>query len=105
MLGGQEGVNEIADTLTSESTKQLKSGNPVMMADNTKKETMPAIIEVDGEQLADNWSGGMINVKDDMQKKKFGDFLKDVKEDVDSKQDDGELNPAAVNPDNNDDDN
>ena len=37
VLGGQESVNEIADTLTTESTKQLKSGNPVMMADGTKK--------------------------------------------------------------------
>jgi hypothetical protein len=78
VLGGQEGVNEIADTLTSESTKQLKGGNPVMMADNTKKETKLAIIEVDGEQLADNRSGGMMIVKDDKQKKTFGDFVKDV---------------------------
>ena len=37
VLGGQEGVNEIADTLTNESTKQLRSGNSVMMADGTKK--------------------------------------------------------------------
>ena len=49
VLGGQEGANDLADTLTNESTKQLKSGNPVMMADITKKETKPAVIEVDGE--------------------------------------------------------
>ena len=37
VLGGQEGVNEIVDTLTNESTKQLRSGIPVMMADGTRK--------------------------------------------------------------------
>ena len=37
VLGGQEGVNELVDTLTNESTKQLRSGIPVMMADGTKK--------------------------------------------------------------------
>ena len=103
MLGGQEGVNEIAETLTSESTKQLKSGNPVMMADNTKKETKLANIEVDGEQPADNRSGGMIVIKDDMQKKTFSDFVKDVHEGGDNKQDKVEVDPAAINPDNNDD--
>ena len=40
MLGGQEGANQITETLTNESTKQLRGGNPVMMADGTKnKET------------------------------------------------------------------
>ena len=37
VLGGQEGANQITDTLTNESTKQLRSGNLVMMADGTKK--------------------------------------------------------------------
>ena len=37
VLGGQGGVNELADTLTNESTKQLRSGIPVMMSDGTKK--------------------------------------------------------------------
>ena len=43
-------------------------------------------------------------VKDDKQKKTFGDFMNDVKEGGDNKQDDGEVNPAAVNPENNNDD-
>ena len=37
VLGGQEGANQITDTLTNESTKQLRDGNLVMMADGTKK--------------------------------------------------------------------
>ena len=45
-----------------------------------------------------------MNVKDDKQKKTFGDFMNDVKEGGDNKQDDGEVKPAADNPDKNDDD-
>ena len=105
MLGGQEGANQITETLIKESTKQLKVGAPAEVTDNTKKETKLATIEADSEQPHDNRSGGIMIVKDDMQKKTFGDFVKDAKEGGDNKQDDGEVNPAAVKPDNNDDDN
>ena len=45
-------------------------------------------------------------VKDDMQKKTFGDFLaKDVKEGGDKKQDDDKINPDAAKLENNDGDN
>ena len=47
----------------------------------------------------------MMIVKDDKQKMTFGDFMKDVLEGGDNKHDEGEVNPAAVNPDKDDDDN
>jgi hypothetical protein len=75
VLGGQEGANQISETLTNESTKQLKVGKPEMMADNTKKETKLAIIVEEGEQLADNRSGGMMMNKGDKQDQTFGDFI------------------------------
>ena len=43
----------------------------------------------------------MMTVKDDKQKMTFGDFVNDVKEGGDNKQDDGVVNPPAGNPDNN----
>ena len=43
-------------------------------------------------------------VKDDKQKKTFGDFMNNVKEGGDNKQDDGAVNPLAGNLDNKDDD-
>ena len=46
----------------------------------------------------------MMSVKDDKQKKTFGDFVNDVREGGDNKQDDGIVNPPAGNLDNNDDD-
>ena len=46
----------------------------------------------------------MMIVKDDKQKKTFGDFMNDVKEGGDNKQDDGVVNPPAGNLGNNDDD-
>ena len=60
MLGGQEGANQITETLTNESTKQLKVGIPAEVADNTKKETKLATVDEDGEQLHENVSGGMM---------------------------------------------
>ena len=75
MLGGQEGANQISETLTNESTKQLKVGIPVEMTDNTKKETILATIEEDGEQLPDNRSGGMMINKGDKQDQTFGDYM------------------------------
>ena len=49
VIGGQEGANQISETLTSESTKQLKIGIPTEVADNTKKETKLATMDEDGE--------------------------------------------------------
>ena len=46
----------------------------------------------------------MISVKDDKQKKTFGDFKNNVQEGGDNKQDDGVVNPPAGNPGNNYDD-
>ena len=43
-------------------------------------------------------------VKDDKHKKTFGDFMNDVKEGSENKQDDGAVNTPAGNLDNKDDD-
>ena len=75
MLGGQEGANQITETLTNESTKQLKVGIPAEVTDNTKKETKLATIDEDGEQLLDNVSGGMMINKGDKQDQTFGDYM------------------------------
>ena len=75
ILGEQEGTNQITETLTNESTKQLKVGVPAEVTDNTKKETKLATIEEDGEQLPDNGSGGMMINKGDKQDQTFGDYM------------------------------
>ena len=83
VIGGQEGANQISETLTSESTKQLKVGIPAEVADNTKKETKLATIDEDGEQLLDNVSGGMMINEGDKQDQTFGDYMN--KKDADKK--------------------
>jgi plastocyanin domain-containing protein len=83
MLGGQEGANQISETLTSESTKQIKVGIPAEVADNTKKETKLATINEDGEQILDNVSGGMMINEGDKQDQTFGDYMN--KKDADKK--------------------
>ena len=83
VIGGQEGANQISETLTDESTKQLKAGIPAEVPDNTKKETKLATIDEDGEQLLDNASGGMMINKGDKQDQTFGDYMN--KKDADKK--------------------
>jgi len=107
MIGGQEGANQITDTLTNESTKQLKVGIPAEVADNTKKETKLATIDEDGEQLLDNASGGMMINEGDKQDQTFGDYINKKnadKEGGDNQRDEEDVNPAAGNPDKDDDD-
>ena len=83
VIGGQEGANQISETLTSESTKQLKVGIPAEVADNTKKETKLATVDEDGEQLHENVSGGMMINEGDKQDQTFGDYMN--KKDADKK--------------------
>jgi hypothetical protein len=83
VIGGQEGANQISETLTNESTKQLKVGIPAEVADNTKKETKLATIDEDGEQLLENVSGGMMINEGDKQDQTFGDYMN--KKDADKK--------------------
>ena len=107
MIGGQEGANQITETVTNESTKQLKIGIPAEVADNTKKETKLATIDEDGEQLLDNISGGMMINEGDKQNQTFGDYMNKKnadKEGADNQRDEDEVNPAAGNPDKDDDD-